>query len=195
MSMDNDFERVDSLIETGMYEEAVELLNRILADEPDNQEALWRIGVAFTENNQALEAKKALDFFFKFEEEHPQALEACGCANFKIGHYQEACEYLEKAEKLMPDSSSIKRNLGVVYNQLGKKDESYIKFQTSYKLNPEDYRTGYALAMAHIHFKYYEAARDVLEQMLSQQLPTDFREMADESYKWIRQKLGHHIDS
>lgn len=192
--MNNDFDRIDSLIETGMYSEALELLNAHLEDEPDNPEALWRIGVVFTERNEPIKAQKALTYFFRFQEEHPQALEAYGCALFKMGHNQQASDYLEKAEQIMPESSSIKRNLGVVYNQLGKREESYSKFRISYDLNPEDYRTGYALAMAHIHFNHYAAARDVLERMLSQQLPTDFRELADESYKWIKQKLGHHID-
>ncbi|MFW5715252.1 MAG: tetratricopeptide repeat protein [bacterium] len=194
MSMNYDFDRIDSLIETGMYSEALDLLTGILEEEPDNQEALWRIGVVFTERNEPFKARKALQYFFRFQEEHPQALEAYGCALFKMGQNQQACEYLEKAEKIMPGSSSIKRNLGVVYNQLGKRDTSYSKFKKSYDMNPEDYRTGYALAMAHIHFNHYAAAREVLERMLSQQLPTDFRELADESYKWIKKRLGHHID-
>ncbi len=194
MGMDNDFDRVDSLIETGMYEESVELLTGILCEEPDNQEALWRIGVAYTERNEPFKALKALNYFFKFRKEHPEALEALGCAKFKMGQHSEARQYLEQAEELMPESPSIKRNLGVVYNQLGEKTESYSKFKNSYDLNPEDYRTGYALAMAHIHFNRYNAAQEVLERMLSQHLPTDFRELADESYKWIKKRLGHHID-
>ncbi len=194
MSIDNDLARIDSLIETGMYEEALELLTGILIEEPDNKEALWRIGVTFTERNEPFKAVKALNYFFQFQKDRPEALEAYGCAKFKLGHYQESQEYLEQAEEYMPESSSIKRNLGVIYNQLGEKAESYSKFQASYDLNPEDYRTGYALAMAHIHFNRYAAAREVLERMLSQQLPTDFRELADESYKWIKKKLGHHLE-
>lgn len=195
MSMDNEFERADSLISTGMYEEAIVLLNRILAEEPDNPEALWRIGVAFTEQNEPVRALKALKYFFRFEEEHPQALEACGCAYFKMGNYDEAKKYLEHAERIMPDSSSIKRNLGVVYHQMNEDDSSYEKFQSSYDLNPEDYRTEYALAMAHIQFQRYHDAEELLERMLSQQLPTDFRKLADESYQWVKKQIKRSIES
>ena len=185
-----DYAHIDQLISSGMYDEAIEQLNRELAEDPDNPEALWRIGVSFTEKNEPVKAMKALDFFFSFEQDHPQALEARGCAFFKMGNYLKAREYLEQAEILQPDSSSTKRNLGVVYNQLGLKKESYEKFKASYTLNPEDYRTEYALAMSHIHFGEFGSAEHILLQMLSQQIPDDFRDLADESYRWLKLKLS-----
>lgn len=182
--------RADSLIATGMYNEAIELLNRILQYDLDSPEAIWRIGVAFTENKDPRRAVKALEYFFRFDPYHPQALEAYGCAQFKLGNYRRAQDYLELAEKSLPESSSIKRNLGVVYNQIGRKEESLEKFKASYELNPEDYRTEYALAMAYIYFhRYYEAGM-LLERMLSQQLPTDFHSLADESYRWVQHRLS-----
>lgn len=195
MSTNNEFDRADSLIETGMYDEAVELLHRILIEEPDNTEALWRIGVAFTEKNEPFRARKALEYFFRFQDEHPEAMEAYGCSCFKMGEYSLAAEYLEKAEQFMPESASIKRNLGVVYNQLGRKEDGYNRFLAAYELNPEDYRTEYALAMAHIHFRKYQAAEEVLHLMLSRQIPTDFRDLADESYRWIKHKLSFTKDT
>jgi len=190
MSKDYTFTHTDELIQAGRYSEAIEELNRVLVEEPDNTEALWRIGVSFTENNEPVKAMKALDYFFTFEQDHPEALEAKGCALFKTGNYSRAKKYLERAELLQPDGASIKRNLGVVYNQLGLKKEGYERFKASYALNPFDYRTEYALAMTHIHFSDLSAAEKILLEMLSQDLPEDFRSMVDESYRWVKQKLG-----
>ncbi|MDY7030186.1 MAG: tetratricopeptide repeat protein [Spirochaetota bacterium] len=190
MSLDYNFTHIDNFIGIGRYDEAITELNRILAVEPGDTEALWRIGVCFTEKNDPVKAMKALDYFFKFVQDHPQALEARGCAFFKLGDYQQAREYLEQAEELQPDSSSIKRNLGVVYNQIGMKKEGYERFKASYALNPADYRTEYALAMAHINFDEFDEAQKILLQMLSQQIPDDFRELVDESYQWVKRKLA-----
>jgi tetratricopeptide (TPR) repeat protein len=195
--METELERADDLLESGMYDEAVELLNRLLEEEPDDTEALWRIGVAFTEVNEPVKALKALDYYFSLSssrlpdnEESGQAYEAFGCATFKEGNYERARDVLERAEEMLPESASIKRNLGVVYNQLGRKRDSYEKFLASHILNPYDYRTEYALATAHIHYEEYEQAKQVLEKMLELQLPTDFKKLAEESYHWVIKKTG-----
>ncbi|MFO7849751.1 MAG: tetratricopeptide repeat protein [Spirochaetia bacterium] len=195
--MQTELERADDLLESGMYKEAAELLNRILQEEPDELEALWRIGVAYTELNEPSRALKALRYYFTKCEEHlppsfkkGEAFEAYGCATFKIGHYENAREVLEKAEEMLPESASVKRNLGVVYNQLGMKTKSYEKFLAGHILNPYDYRTEYALATAHIYFGEYEQARTVLEKMLELQLPTEFKNLAEKSYRWLLQKTG-----
>ena len=195
--METELERADDLLESGMYKEAVELLNRLLEEEPDEPGALWRIGAAFTETNEPSKAMKALHYYFALcedegppEDEQGQAYEAYGCATFKLGDYESARDVLEKAEGLLPDSASVKRNIGVVYNQLGLKRESYEKFLASHLLNPYDYRTEYALATAHIHFEEYEQAREVLENMLELQLPTDFKKLAEESYEWVLKRTG-----
>ncbi|MFO7848372.1 MAG: tetratricopeptide repeat protein [Spirochaetia bacterium] len=195
--MENELERADDLLENGMYKEATELLNRILQEDPDELEALWRIGVAYTELNEPSKALKALRYYFTMCEESSsltyrqgEAYEAYGCATFKIGHYENAREVLEKAEEILPESASVKRNLGVVYNQLGMKEQSYEKFLAGHILNPYDYRTEYALATAHIYFGEYEQARKVLEKMLELQLPTEFKNLAEKSYRWVIQKTG-----
>ena len=197
--METELERADDLLQNGMYEEAAELLNRILEEEPDRQRALWRIGVAFTELGEPSKALKALTYYFDLcdadeeevpEDENGQAYEAYGCATFKAGNYEKACEVLESAEHMLPESASIKRNLGVAYNQLGRRRESYEKFMASHLLNPYDYRTEYALATAHIYFGEYEQAKQVLEKMLELQLPTDFKKLAEESYEWVLKKTG-----
>ncbi|MFP4178838.1 MAG: tetratricopeptide repeat protein [Spirochaetaceae bacterium] len=196
--METELERADDLLESGMYNEAAELLNRILQEEPDELEALWRIGVAYTELNEPSKALIALRYYFtKCKEDmspspassqNGEAYEAYGCATFKIGHYENAREVLEKAEEILPDSASVKRNLGVVYNQLGMKKKSYEKFLAGHILNPYDYRTEYALATAHIYFGEYEQAKTVLEKMLELQLPTEFKNLAEKSYRWLLEK-------
>jgi len=191
MSINYEFTHIDELISFGDYDQAITELTWRLSENPDETESLWRIGVAFTEKNEPFKAMKALDYFFTFVEEHPQAIEAKGCAFFKLGDREKARELLEKAEELQPDSSSVKRNLGVVYNMIGMRKKAHERFKQSYELNPADYRTEYALAMSYIHYAEYYQAEEILSRMLSQQIPADFRELADESYHWVKQKRGH----
>jgi hypothetical protein len=42
--------------------------------------------------------------------------------------------------------------------------------------------------MAHINFDEFDEAQKILLQMLSQQIPDDFRELVDESYQWVKRK-------
>jgi len=181
---------IDELLLDGDYKEAVEYLEKILCEEPDNTEAIWRIGIAFTELNEQKKAIKTLDYFFKFEKDHPEAIEAYGCSHFKLGNYGLAKKYLEKAAELNPESSSIARNLGVTYNQLGEFQKSYEIMTKSYELNPWDYRTIYALASAHIFYKHYSEAEKLLKEMLQMDIPGDFKRLALEGRKKIEPKLN-----
>ncbi|MCF6334666.1 MAG: tetratricopeptide repeat protein [Spirochaetales bacterium] len=183
-------DNIDKLLADSNYNEAVALLEDILMDEPDNTEALLRIGIAFTELNEADKALKTLDYFFTLEQDNSDALEAYGCSNFKLGNYGLAKIFLEKAEALAPSSSSIARNLGVTYNQLGEFKKSYRTMMKSYKLNPWDYRTIYALASANIFFNRYDKAEKLLLEMLQMEIPEDFKRLAIESRKKIKSKLG-----
>ncbi|MCK5196869.1 MAG: tetratricopeptide repeat protein [Spirochaetales bacterium] len=181
--------KVDKVLVDGDYAKAVILLEEVLCEEPDNKEALWRIGIAFTEMNEQEKALKALDYFFVFDRNHSEALEAYGCSHFKLGNYGLARTYLERASELDPESSSIARNLGVTYNQLGEFEKSRKIMEKSYNLNPWDYRTIYALASAHIFFKHYTKAEVLLKEMLEMDIPGDFKRLALESRKKIDPKL------
>ena len=182
--------KVDELLRDGDYVESVKILEEILTREPDYTEALWRIGIAFTEMDEQKKALKALEYFFEFDNNHSEALEAYGCSHFKLGNYGLARTYLEKALKLDPESSSIARNLGVTYNQLGKFEKSYKIMAKSYNLNPWDYRTIYALASAHIFFLHYKEAEDLFKEMLELDIPEDFKRLAMEGRKKIESKLN-----
>jgi tetratricopeptide (TPR) repeat protein len=184
------FNKADELLANGEYKEAVILLESLLCDNPDNPEAVWRIGIAFTELNEQEKALKALDYFFTFNNNHAEAIEAYGCSHFKLGNYGLAKVYLERAFELDPAGSSIARNLGVTYNQLGDFKKSYKIMEISYKLNPWDYRTIYALASAHIFFKHYKKASELLNEMLQMDIPNDFKRLALEGQKKIESKTG-----
>lgn len=182
--------KVDELLADGDYTKAVTFLEEILCEEPDHKEALLRIGIAFTEMNEQKKALKALDYFFEFDRNNSEALEAYGCSHFKLGNYGLAKTYLEKAVELAPMSSSIARNLGVTYNQLGDFEKSYKIMEKSYNLNPWDYRTIYALASAHIFYKHYKEAEILLKEMLEMDIPGDFKRLALEGRKKIESKLN-----
>ena len=190
INFEEQLNRIDELLADGYYIKAADLLENILCEEPDNTEALWRIGVAFTEMDNQVKALKTLDYFFTFEMNHPEATEAYGCSHFKLGNYGLAKTYLEKATDLDPESSSIARNLGVTYNQLGEFEKSYKTMMKSYKLNPWDYRTIYALASAHIFYKHYTEAEQLLKEMLQMDIPGDFKKLAIEGRIKIESKLN-----
>ncbi len=183
-------DKADDYIESEDYGKAVRILNRILEQEPDYYEALWRIGLCWVELGKAEKAVKAFTYYFTFAEDNPRALEACGCAYFKLGDLAGARKYLEEARALNPGSSSVERNLGVVYNQLGAFEKSYEAMKRSYSLNPLDYRTMYALASAHFYYGKYSEAEEIVEVMLNMEIPEDFKSLAKEIKRIIDSRMN-----
>lgn len=176
--MEETIKKAELLILESRYVEALELLEEILEEEPDHREALRLSGIAYMEHGEAEKAVKALDFHIKRWGREPKALEALGCAHFKLGNYGRSRELLREAEESEPGSASIKRNLGVVYQQLGDMDEAYRSLSISNELAPGDFRTIYALAMACLEYRRVDEAAGLLEELLRLSVPSEFRTLA-----------------
>ncbi len=107
-----DFGEAVAAIEARQYPRAVELLNRVVGDEPSNAEAWYNLGLAqlFADQLAAAEAS-----FKRCAELRPAGWEAhhrLGYIYEKTERYQEALRSYSKALELHPDpavAESVKR--------------------------------------------------------------------------------------
>ncbi|MFW6250571.1 MAG: tetratricopeptide repeat protein, partial [Alkalispirochaetaceae bacterium] len=74
----------EQLIREGNFDAAIELLQELLAEEPENLHALRHLGVAFTESGRNREAISTIQFYLKMDTENAQAYEAIGCAHLRL---------------------------------------------------------------------------------------------------------------
>jgi tetratricopeptide (TPR) repeat protein len=176
--MEELIQKAERMILENRYDDALELLEKMLVDEPDHREALRLAGIAYMERGEEDKALKALEYYLRRWGRAPKVLEALGCAHFKLGNYGTSRNLLEEAEACDPDCASIERNIGVVYHKLGDVDNSFRCLQHSNELVPDDYRTMYALAMAYLEFHRSAEAKELLKEMLNLPIPEDFRRIA-----------------
>jgi len=91
---------------------------------------------SLSERGERLDA--ALDmvkFAIKKEPENSSFLDTIGWVYYKLGNYEEAKSYLEKAMKIGGESSVMLEHLGDVLFKMGKKDVALQLWQKAYKLD------------------------------------------------------------
>ncbi|MFW6138469.1 MAG: tetratricopeptide repeat protein [Spirochaetota bacterium] len=102
----------------GNFKEAVMNLYRAIELDPKNANAHNSLGYIFAERGinleEALEeCKKALSA----DRNNPSYLDSVGWVYFKMGKYQQARSYLNKALKLAPHNQEIKEHLHALMNE------------------------------------------------------------------------------
>lgn len=94
-------------------------MREILADEPDNAQALNALGYGLVERNAQLdEAAELIGRAIALEPDDPAIIDSQGWLYFRLGELDKAREYLERAFALMQDSE-IAAHLIEVYWELG----------------------------------------------------------------------------
>ncbi len=165
----------ESLIIQGLYSDARNLLNKILEDEPDNNEAVCLIGIALTESGENDRAIKALKYCLSKNEFNAAAWEALGCAWMRKNDLDQASVSLEMAIKLEPDNWSVRRNIGVL--NILRKDYKKAKelLESAREKKAEDYKTIYALIYAYLNLKETSEAEKMIYSIQQLEIPEDIR--------------------
>lgn len=107
------------LAREGLFDEAIEELERLCADEPENEYAFFFLATAHYEK-QSLE--KALAAYVRALELRPAYLGArVGAAHTLrlLGRIDQSFRMAREAEKLAPDDADVHYLLGVLYFQAG----------------------------------------------------------------------------
>lgn len=115
-----------------LYERAIEL-------EPDNSLLLNNFGYSLSVRGIRLD--EALGMAQRAIEQQPENgayLDTIGWIYFKLGDYEQACEYVLKALKIRPDHVEVMGHLGEVYEKMGQREEAIRVFNDALTLDPEN---------------------------------------------------------
>jgi Flp pilus assembly protein TadD len=63
-------------------------------------------------------------------------IDSLGWAHYKLGQYDEAVEYLERAVELLPGDPILNDHLGDAYWQVGRRKEAGFQWRRALKLDP-----------------------------------------------------------
>ena len=113
-------------------------LQKILAMEPDNIEALNALGYTLVgRSGRYADAEKYLSQALKLEPESAVIIDSYGWLQFKLGNTEKALEYLQQAYKKQPENE-IAAHLAEVLWVLGRKDEAKAVFNKAFKSASDD---------------------------------------------------------
>jgi len=178
-----------ALLADGQKEKSVEIIRAEAAKYPDRVDLERELGSAQAAAGQFPEAVATYQTLLsKFKDPKQQAviLVLMGQAYRYMGDVQHSVEAFEKSRQGMPESAATIRDLGMLYEELGKKDVARTYYERALKLDAND-----PLALNNLAYLLAENNGDLNEalsyaQRAKQRLPT-FSEITD-TLGWIYMK-------
>lgn len=112
----------------GRFDEAMDLLDRVLADDDSNEQALNLKGLILFKQNRYDEAVELFSGLLQKYPDEPTLLMNLGLALLKSERYEEAIVELNKAAERNPGNPKIHNYLGLAYSGIGRLREAQENF-------------------------------------------------------------------
>ncbi|XKF16396.1 tetratricopeptide repeat protein [Halomonas sp. BLK-85] len=120
------YQRAMRAWEAGDIEQMETDLKRLLANEPDNANALNALGYTLADENldgRLDEAQRLIERAYELAPDDPAVLDSMGWVYYRQGDPQRALDWLERAFAVMPDQE-IAAHLAEVLHELGRSEEA-----------------------------------------------------------------------
>ncbi len=122
----------------GRNRKAVDLLERLVAESPDDPALLNALGYLLTDQfDRHQEARGYIQRALAMSPDSPAIIDSMGWVLYKLGDYHAALDYLERAYRLEPEAE-IASHLVAVRWQLGQKDSARELLHDALEQNPDD---------------------------------------------------------
>ncbi len=115
---------------------ALPLLETGLRENPDHQNGLYHLGLAYLHLRRPAEAQAQLQKLIALSPEHALAHFQLGEALQQLGRLEEAATAYRNSLKIFPDNAKASNNLGNVYATLGKLDDAVAAYQQALQIQP-----------------------------------------------------------
>lgn len=112
-----------NLIKSQHYSEALPVLQSILILDPNNEEALYGIGITFAQFKRYPEAINAYNRALKINQNNSNLWNYKGIALFELGKYSEAIDSFTQALGISPNDANIEKNKEFAFKKLIEQNE------------------------------------------------------------------------
>lgn len=187
---DGPLDAILPMLNAGRIAEAVSLLEALVKADPQNVDALYNLGIAYSELGQFDEAVIRLKRAVQLKPDHSRAWTGIGVAYQRMGRPDQAMEAVKKAVEADPSDGYGHRNLGAMLASAGRLEEALGHMRAARKALPDDQQAAFGVAMVldRIGGDDERAEADELYQMIISKWPgSRVAEMAREA----RTKLAH----
>jgi len=179
------FQKAMNFIDQGRFQEAKGVFEELLMDNPKDVDALYNLGMCFTELGEPGKALKALEQCIKYKPDYSNAYVALGFAYSKMMNSKNAKKYFLEALKIDGNNSFALRNLGGLFGKAGEIEKSLYYLEKAYQIDPSDPNTVYGLGYAYQKVKDYEKADKYYKQVLKMDVPGEIRSLAKDGLREI----------
>ena len=107
------------LIAENKFDQAKELLEKLLDKEPDNSHLNFQMGLVYQHLNLSMSAISQFKKTLELEPYYWKSFVQLGIISIDEGDFKKAKGYFEQALKISPDSFEAKSNLAAIYRQIG----------------------------------------------------------------------------
>lgn len=140
------FEYALGLLQSGELEQAIPLMETMLAAAPEDPTVLYNLGMAYSDTGQIDRAIFLLSNAVEQDAQDSNSLVALGIARQRNDEYSEALGALRRAIEFDPANSHAHRNLGGILASLGGLEEAETHLREAARLAPDDQQAVYGLA-------------------------------------------------
>ncbi len=171
MSIGSQQMRAAKLLSMGNPAEAAQLLERILASEPENVEALLNLGAAYLDMGRLDEAFETLHHAGRLDADSFGVYINLATYYRRLGRPLSALEYADRAFALAPDIAQTHHARGLALMQLGRNEEALEPLTTAVGLDPQNPKAVQDIANVCTRLGRHDAALAHFET-LARLLPT-----------------------
>lgn len=151
----------------GRNEESIRIHEKIIDEYPYNEIAWFNLAAAY----QGLKLyEKAIDkylYAIAINDKFEYAYRNLGDAYMRLRKYKEAIEILEKLLDISHSEDVLHEAIGYCYHKLEKYETARSHYLAALKLNPEDVKLSYKIALTYMNEKQWIKAENVMKNAIS----------------------------
>jgi len=136
----NELQDATLLVDSGQSRQAIPLLRKVVASEPDIYFGQLELGLAETNQKNYAEAIGSLNRATELMNDSGLAQYELGFALFQTGDWGNAATHLERAVALMPEAADAHFSLGSVYARINQVPEAIRELHSALEIAPTHYR-------------------------------------------------------
>lgn len=160
----NSFTYGVAFFQHGFLNESAESFKRVIAEKPDDAEALYNLGTLYLRRNSLEESRKYLEQAVKLRPNYPDAWNNLGMIAAQQASYDEASKDFQQAVQLRPRYATALLNLGNVYRQQGNLDQAEKFLMRALEAEPSNPEINFNLGMLYAHRDQTERAIEYLQK-------------------------------
>lgn len=181
MSVNDPIQMGQELMVSGNYYEAQELFAQILAEDPDNDTALYHLGLCHLACDRLTDAERCFRRCLDINPRNVDALVDLGETEFAGGDAKQASATFAKAVEMSPEYARPYVSLARVQDYLGQDDEAIGNFERAMEISDPGEAPTYDLALVYAKVGRYLRADILLENLISETLRRGSQSFAGET--------------